>query len=144
MARSLNKVQLIGRLGRDPEMRYTSNGSALVTFTLATNRTWANGDGTPHEEVEWHNIAAWGPLAETCNEYLRKGRLTYVEGRLQTRAWEDEHGTKRTRTEIVADDVIFLDSHTGDEPDPPDADLAEAMSEPSVVPATPRSARTRH
>ena len=116
MARSLNKVQLIGRLGRDPEMRYTANGSALTTFTLATNRTWANGDGTPHEETEWHNVTAWGNLAETTNQFLVKGRLIYVEGRLQTRTWEGEDGVRHSRTEIVAEDVIFLDRQQTDEP----------------------------
>ena len=128
MARSLNKVQLIGRLGRYPEMRYTANGSALTIFTLATNRTWANGDGTPHEEVEWHSVTTWGNLAETTNQFLVKGRLIYVEGRLQTRTWEGEDGVRHSRTEIVAEDVIFLDRQPTEEK-PPDA--------PPPAPASP-------
>jgi single-strand DNA-binding protein len=124
MARSLNKVQLIGRLGRDPEMKYTASGTALTTFSVATNRTRNNGDGTPHEEAEWHAVAAWGTLAETTNEFLVKGRLVYIEGRLQTRAWEGEDGTRHSRTEIIAEEVIFLDRQPAgeeepDEPPPP-------------------------
>jgi single-strand DNA-binding protein len=126
MARSLNKVQLIGRLGKDPEMRYTANGSALTTFTVATNRTWINGDGTPHEEVEWHSVTAWGTLAETTNQFLVKGRLVYIEGRLQTRAWEGEDGVRHSRTEIIAEDVIFLDRQPSEEEPPEDPPPAAA------------------
>lgn len=115
MARSLNQVQLIGRLGKDPEMKYTANGTALTTFSVATNRTRNNGDGTPHEEVEWHAVTAWGTLAETANEFLVKGRLVYVEGRLQTRSWEGEDGTRHSRTEIIAEEVIFLDRQPSEE-----------------------------
>jgi single-strand DNA-binding protein len=119
MARSLNKVQLIGRLGRDPEMKYTQNGTALTTFSVATNRTWTNDDGTPHEEVDWHLITAWGVLAEHCNQYLGKGRLVYLEGRLQTRTWETDDGAKRSKTEIVADTVLFLDRDPANDADEP-------------------------
>lgn len=133
MARSLNKVQLIGRLGRDPEMKYTPSGTALTTFSVATNRTWTNGDGTPHEEVDWHAVTAWGVLAETCNQYLGKGQLVYVEGRLQTRTWETDDGAKRSKTEIVADTILFLDRGPGDDADVP----AEAEPEEPLAPTPP-------
>src|SRR5215211_7253032 len=89
MAGSLNKVLLIGNVGRDPEMRYLQSGEPVTTFSVATNRRWTGPDGQPREETEWHNVVAWRRLAEQCNEYLAKGRHVYVEGRLQTRACED-------------------------------------------------------
>ena len=111
MAGSLNKVLLIGNVGRDPEMRYLQSGEPVTTFSLATNRRWTGGDGQPREETEWHNVVAWRKLAEQCNEYLNKGRKVYIEGRLQTRSWDDQAtGQKRFRTEIVADRMIMLDS----------------------------------
>ena len=97
MAGSLNKVQLIGNVGRDPEMRYLASGEAVTTFSLATNRRWTGQDGSPREETEWHNVVAWRKLAEQCAEYLAKGRHVYVEGRLQTRSWDDQ----ATRAEAV-------------------------------------------
>jgi single-strand DNA-binding protein len=109
MARSLNKVSLIGRLGRDPEMRYTASGTAVCTFTLATNRFRQGQDGTPQEETDWHTIVTWDKLAETCNSFLTKGRLVYVEGSLQTRSWEQD-GQKRYKTEVVAREMIILDN----------------------------------
>jgi single-strand DNA-binding protein len=111
MAGSLNKVLLIGNVGRDPEMRYLQSGEPVTTFSVATNRRWTGGDGQPREETEWHNVVAWRKLAEQCNEYLNKGRKVYIEGRLQTRSWDDQAtGQKRYRTEIVADRMIMLDS----------------------------------
>jgi single-strand DNA-binding protein len=111
MAGSLNKVQLIGNVGRDPEMRYLSSGEPVTTFSLATNRRWTGQDGQPREETEWHHVVAWRRLAEQCNEYLTKGRKIYVEGRLQTRSWDDQAtGQKKYRTEIVADRMLLLDS----------------------------------
>ena len=111
MAGSLNKVQLIGNVGRDPEMRYLQSGEPVTTFSLATNRRWTGQEGQPREETEWHNIVAWRRLAEQCNEYLNKGRKIYVEGRLQTRSWDDQAtGQKKSRTEIVADRMLLLDS----------------------------------
>jgi single-strand DNA-binding protein len=111
MAGSLNKVLLIGNVGRDPEMRYLQSGEPVTTFSVATNRRWTGGDGQPREETEWHNVVAWRKLAEQCNEYLNKGRKVYIEGRLQTRSWDDQAtGQKRFRTEIVADRMIMLDS----------------------------------
>lgn len=108
MARTLNKVQLIGHLGGDPEMHTTSNGSQRTTFSLATNRQWAGKDGTLNTETDWHNIVAWDTLGETCAAHLRKGRLVYIEGRLSNRAWES-NGQKYQRTEVVASDMLMLD-----------------------------------
>ena len=110
MARTLNKVSLIGRLGRDPEMRYTASGTAVCTFTLATNRYRRDGaDGQPQEETDWHTVVTWDKLAETCNQFLTKGRLVYIEGSLQTRSWEQD-GVKKYKTEVVAREMIILDS----------------------------------
>ncbi|MBI3971041.1 MAG: single-stranded DNA-binding protein [Chloroflexi bacterium] len=111
MAGSLNKVMLIGNVGRDPEMRYIQSGEPVTSFSLATNRRWTGGDGQLKEETEWHNVVAWRRLAEQCNEYLSKGRKVYIEGRLQTRSWDDQAtGQKRYRTEIVAERMVMLDS----------------------------------
>src|SRR5918997_5759169 len=111
MAGSLNKVQLIGNVGRDPELKYLASGEAVTTFSLATNRRWRGDDGQAHEQTEWHAVVAWRKLAEQCGEYLEKGRQVYVEGRLQTRTWDDPpSGQKRYRTEIVAEQLVLLDS----------------------------------
>jgi single-strand DNA-binding protein len=111
MAGSLNKVMLIGNVGRDPEMRYLQSGEPVTTFSLATNRRWTGADGQLREETEWHNIVAWRKLAEQCNEYLSKGRKVYIEGALKTRSWDDQQtGQKRFRTEIQADRMVMLDS----------------------------------
>lgn len=107
MSRSLNKVLLIGRLGRDPEMRYTPSGRPVTTFSLATTRTW-NSNGERHNETEWFNIVAWGHLAEICKQYLHKGQQVYIEGRLQTRTWENAEGKKNTSVEVVANEMIML------------------------------------
>ena len=106
--RSLNKVMLLGRLGRDPEVRYTGSGKAMATFSLATSTRWRDQDGNDQERTEWHRIVAWGRLGEICGEYLSKGKQVYIEGRIQTRDWEDQEGAKRTTTEIVAGDMIML------------------------------------
>ena len=118
MTRGLNKVMIIGRLGRDPEMRYTPNGRPVTAFSVAVNRTWTVGDGDKREETEWFNVVAWGNLAEICKQHLRKGQTVYVEGRLQTRGWEDPDGKKHFRTEIVASEMIMLSDKRegGDEP----------------------------
>ncbi|MBI4084840.1 MAG: single-stranded DNA-binding protein [Candidatus Levybacteria bacterium] len=109
MARSLNRVQLIGNLTRDPELRYTPSGTAVCSFGLATNRYWTTDQGEKHEESEFHNIVAWNKLAELCSQFLVKGRKVYVEGRLATRSWTGQDGQQRTRTEIVIEDMILLD-----------------------------------
>ncbi len=108
--RSLNKVQLIGNLTRDPELRYTPQGTAVCTLGLATNRTWMTESGEKREEVEFHRLVAWNKLAELCSQLLFKGRKIFVEGRLQTRQWTAQDGTQRQTTEIVMADMIILDS----------------------------------
>jgi single-strand DNA-binding protein len=108
MSRGLNKVMIIGHLGRDPEMRYTPSGRPVTTFTVATSRTWNTSDGERHTETEWFNVVAWGNLAEICKQYLNKGQQVYIEGRLQTRFWDDKEGNKHNSTEIVANEMIML------------------------------------
>lgn len=108
MARGLNKVMLIGNLGRDPEMRYTPSGRPVTAFSLAVDRTWASAEGERHEETDWFNIVAWGELAETCNRYLRKGDRIYIEGRLKARSWEGKDGQKHELTEVIAGELIML------------------------------------
>ncbi len=108
MGRDLNKVLIIGHLGRDPEMRFTPSGRPVTTFTVATNRSWNTGDGERHTETEWFNVVAWGNLAEICKQYLTKGQQVYVEGRLQTRRWEDSEGVKHSNIEIVATEMMVL------------------------------------
>jgi single-strand DNA-binding protein len=110
MARSVNKVILIGNLTRDPEMRYTPDGQPVTSFGVATNRRWTNKEGEQKEDAEFHNIVAWGKLAELCSQYMKKGRKVYLEGRLQTRSWEGKDGVTRQRTEIVLEDMVLLDS----------------------------------
>ncbi len=107
MARDLNKVMLIGRLGQDPEIRYTQDGTPVATLSVATNSPIKRGD-TWEEETEWHRVVAWRRLAEVAGEYMNKGTLVYVEGRLKTRSWEDRDGNKRWTTEIVARDIFML------------------------------------
>ncbi len=108
MSRGLNKVMVIGHLGRDPEMRYTPSGRPVTTFSVATTRAWHSADGERHEETEWFNVVAWGSLAEICNQHLRRGQQAYVEGRLQTRRWDDPEGKKHFATELVAKEIIML------------------------------------
>jgi len=108
MASGLNKVLLIGRLGKDPEVRYTTTGGSVATFSIATNENWTDKNGQKQERTEWHRIVAWGKLGEICGQYLAKGREAFVEGRLQTREWTDKEGHKRYTTEIVASNVQFL------------------------------------
>lgn len=105
---SVNKVILIGNLGSDPEVRYTQGGSAVANFNIATNESWTNKDGKREERTEWHRIVVWGKQAELCGEYLSKGRTVYIEGRLQTREWNDKDGNRRFTTEVVAVRTQFL------------------------------------
>lgn len=118
MSRGLNKVMIIGRLGRDPEMRYTPSGKPVTTFSVATHRSWTTSEGERRTETEWFNVVAWGNLAEICKEYLAKNRLVYIEGRLQTRHWDDAEGAKHTSVEIVANEMIMLDDRRDNEPSP--------------------------
>ena len=117
MGRGLNKVMIIGNLGRDPEMRYTPSGKPVTSFSVATSRYWVTTDGERKDATEWFNVVSWGNLAEICNQYLRKGSKVYVEGHLQTRSWDDAEGQKHFRTELVANEMIILDSKPGAEPD---------------------------
>ena len=113
MARDLNKVQMTGRLGADPEMRYTPQGHAVTTFRAASNRSWRTAAGEAHEDTEWFRVVAWNKLAEICNQWLSKGSRVYVEGRLQTRKWTDKEGVERYTTEIVADSMQLLGGREG-------------------------------
>ncbi len=110
MARSVNKVTLIGNLGKDPELRYAPSGSAVASFSLATSEQWKDHEGNPQERTSWHNIVAWGKLAEIAAEYLKKGKKVYIEGRLQYRDYEGKDGNKRYVTEIVVSDLVMLGS----------------------------------
>ncbi len=105
---SVNKVLLIGRLGNNPEIRYTNTGTAVANFNLATSENWNDKNGQRQERTEWHRVVVWGKLAELCEKYLSKGRQCFVEGRLQTRSWDDKDGNKRYTTEIVASTIQFL------------------------------------
>ena len=109
MARGVNKVILIGNLGQDPEVSHLQDGTAVANFSLATTDSWSK-DGETNERTEWHNIVAWARLAEICNQYLQKGRQVYIEGRIQTRKWEDRDGNTRYTTEIVAQNMQMLGS----------------------------------
>jgi len=114
--RSLNRVQLIGNMGKDPEMRYTTSGKPVCNFSVATSHTWKDADGTQQEKTEWHNIVAWGKLGEICNQYLNKGRQVFLEGRLQTRKWQGQDGGDRYTTEVVIDNMILLGGRDGGAP----------------------------
>jgi len=145
MARDLNKVQMTGRLGADPEMRYTPQGHAVTTFRAASNRSWRTAEGEAHEDTEWFRVVAWNKLAEICNQWLSKGSRVYVEGRMQTRQWQDQEGQTRYQTEVIAIDIIILDSRRDSMPAPLE-DTPVALDDtpapmPPRVPAT--STRTR-
>ena len=132
MSRGLNKVMIIGHLGRDPEMRYTPSGRPVTTFSVAVSRSWNSSDGERRSETEWFKIVAWGNLAEICKKYLFKGQQVYIEGRLQTRRWEDKDSQQRTSVEVVANEMTMLgdrrDKGAGDDSFdeiPPDIDEDE-------------------
>lgn len=128
---AVNKAILIGNLGKDPELRYTPGGQAVASFSLATSEKWRDKDGVLQDKTEWHNIVVWGRQAETAKEYLAKGRQVYVEGRIQTRSWEDKDGNKRYTTEIVAQRLQFL----GAREQAPGAVPAGAEATPEAPPA---------
>lgn len=114
MGKSINKVILVGRLGRDPELKYTASGTPFCRFSMATDDSWTDkGSGERSERTEWHNIVVWDKLAEICNNYLTKGRLVYIEGSLQTREWDDKEGVKRKTTEVRARDMVMLGGGPG-------------------------------
>ena len=118
MSRGLNKVMIIGSLGREPEMRYTPGGKPVTSFSLASSRTWTAADGERREETEWFNVVTWGNLAEICQQHLGKGQQVYIEGRLQTRGWEDDSGQRHFRTEVVANEMIILGNRVGHDDHP--------------------------
>jgi single-strand DNA-binding protein len=136
-SRSLNKVLLIGNLTRDPELRYTPQGTPVCTFGLATNRSWQPTNGERQEETEFHRIVAWNKLAELCSELLFKGRKVYVEGRLQTRNWTDAQGQERTTVEIVIENMIVLDSKRKEGGATGDYEEAEYKEESGPAEAAP-------
>jgi len=115
MAKSLNRAQLIGNLTRDPELRYTPNGTAVCSFSIATNRSWTTDSGEKKDQADFHRIVAWNKLAEICSQFLVKGRKVFVEGRLTTRSWNAQDGTQRSTTEIIISDMILLDSRRQEE-----------------------------
>ena len=130
MSRDLNKVMIIGHLGKDPEMRYTPTARAVTNFTVATNRTWNSADGEKHSETEWFNVVAWGNLAEICKQHLVKGQQVYVEGRLQTHRWEDAENGKHSSVEVVASEMMILGerkdfAQPGTETHEPDSQMDE-------------------
>ena len=132
MGKSINKVILVGRLGRDPEMKYTSGGTPFCRFSIATDDAWTDKrSGEKQERTEWHSIVVWDRLAEICNQYLTKGRLVYIEGSLQTREWDDKEGVKRKTTEVRARDMVMLGGGPGGEggmPSRPDSGSGAAAS----------------
>lgn len=122
----VNRVFLIGRLGRDPEVRFTQSRTAVTNFSLATSERWVDSEGKRQERTEWHRVVVWGKLAEICGQFLKKGRLVFIEGRLQTRDWDDRDGNKRQTTEIVATNMQMLESRNAAEA----ADMDERGSQP--------------
>jgi single-strand DNA-binding protein len=141
MAASLNRAEIIGNLTRDPELRKTTSGQSVASFSVATNRAYTDSTGVKKEQADYHNVVAWGRLAEICSQYLTKGKKVYIDGRMQTRDWEGQDGQKKYRTEIVAENMIMLDrggSPMGGGSSRPDASSADGApnvaDEPSQTP----------
>jgi len=130
MARTLNKVFLIGNLGRDPEIRFLPSGQQVANFSLATKEVWTSKEGKKEERVQWHRIVAFGKLAEICGEYLSKGRQVYIEGRLQSRDWNTQEGQKRSTVEVIVQNLILL----GGKGAPSDSEPEEITYEPDKEP----------
>lgn len=137
MARSLNKVILIGNLTRDPELRYTPQGTAVATFSLATNRQWKTESGEARDEAEYHRLVAWDKLGEICAQFLKKGSKAYFEGRLQTRKWTGQDGVEKQTTEIVVSDMLMLDSRRSDDLEVPDNLGEESHAKAPKAPKKP-------
>lgn len=143
--KSVNKVILIGRLGKDPEVRYTQGGQPVANFSVATEESWTDKNGVRQSETTWHQVVAWNRLAEMAGQYLKKGRLVYIEGRIQHRQWEDQSGAKRWTTEIIMNDLGLLDPNPSSnnqqphqpEPLPPPQLKSEVKPEPAPEPAKP-------
>jgi single-strand DNA-binding protein len=132
---SLNKIMLIGNLGKDPEIRYTPDGTPVATFSLATGENWTDKNGTRQEHTEWHNIVAWTRLAELSKRYLSKGRQVYVEGKIRTREWNDRDGNKRRTTEVLASQIVLLGSRpqnidAGQQPQEPEGGTSAEPDQP--------------
>lgn len=125
---SVNKVILVGRLGQDPEVKYTQGGAAVATLSVATDEIWKDQNGERQRRTEWHRVVAWSKLAEICGQYLSKGRLVYFEGRLQTRSWQDREGNKRYTTEVRADNMVMLGGRSEEGQAAPAAQPAAAAS----------------
>lgn len=136
----INKAIIVGNLGQDPELKYLPNGDAVCNFTVATSESWKDRDGNQQERTEWHRIVAFRRLAEICGEYLKKGKQVYIEGRIQTRSWEDKDGVKRYTTEIVANQMQMLgrrDEETGGEvtsPPPDESSVPPAKDDENDLP----------
>ena len=134
---NLNKVMLIGRLGQDPEIRYTQSGSAVANATIATNDYWTDKQGGKQERTEWHSLVLWGKLADLAQSYLKKGSQVYVEGRMQTRDWEDQQGQKHYKTEVVVTTMQFLDAKMSDSGSNTEYSTASASSKSNSAPTAP-------
>jgi single-strand DNA-binding protein len=131
----INKAILVGRLGNDPEVRYAPDGTAVANFSIATSEEWKDKDtGEKKERTEWHRITAWRKLGEICGEYLSKGRQVYIEGKIQTRSWEDKDGNTKYTTEIIASDVQFLGNREDTQPDRPTGRSAPAPEDDDSIP----------
>lgn len=141
MTKDLNKVQVTGRLGADPEVRSTPQGHTMVTFRVASNRSWRGPDGEEHEETEWFRIVAWNRLADVCSKWLTKGARVYIEGRLQTRQWQDQDGQSRSLTEVIAGDLIILERRSVSSTDDESPPATEPVTPPPVSPT--RSTRNQ-
>lgn len=131
---SVNKVILLGRLGQDPELKYTPGGSPVCNFSLATTESWTDKSGQKQEKTEWHRIVVWGKLAELCNQYLAKGRQAFLEGRLQTRDWTDKDGNKRYTTEILASTVQFIGGPSANAGANTNVDTSYSQAAPTAQP----------
>ncbi len=135
----LNKVQIIGRITQDIELRQTPNGQSVTTLSIATNRNWTDGQGMKQEQAEFHNVVLWTKLAEIASQYLAKGRKVYIEGRLQTRSWEAQDGSKRYRTEIIGENMIMLDGNRdSDNAMPSKKDTTPGNNTPAVKKSSPK------
>ncbi len=132
---TLNRATILGNLTRDPEVRQTASGQNVCSFGVATNRSWTGKDGTKQEASEFHNVVAWGKLADICGQYLKKGRKVYIEGRLQTHDWEGQDGVRRYRTEIITENMIILDRAGGSTP--AGASVGKPFSAPAFTPPVP-------
>lgn len=140
MAMDLNKVQIIGRITQDIELRQTPNGQSVTTLSIATNRNWTDGAGMKQEQAEFHNVVLWAKLAEIASQYLAKGRRVYIEGRLQTRSWEAQDGSKRYRTEIIGENMIMLDGNNagGENFSSDKADSTPGNDTPAIKKSAPK------